>query len=516
MKKFIIIHPFLFALYHILFLFSYNIEQVSKFDFLLPAAITLGLTLLLVLFSILIIRDYNKAAIIISLIIILFFSYGRVFDLILDQYIGTFEIDRHRYLLFAWGSIFVCGAYLIIRTHTNLHNVTNLLNITALFLVLITIFNIGVYQFKLANIQQDNNTRLKCLELTTTNFDDVSELRDIYYIILDGYASTSTLKNVYNYDNQSFDEYLVKNDFYVASKSHSNYPMTFLSLASSLNLKYINYLADVIKTGSREQIVPNQMITDNEVMNFLKLKGYKFINCSSGWGPTEHNIFADLNISSEKVKEFLRVLIQTTMLRPIERPFRHDLRESRMYTYSKLAKIHRINGPKFVFAHIVAPHPPYLFDKNGEPVPGASLTLAGDLFRKKNDYINQLIFTNKQIEKIISEILTNSKVAPIIILQADHGTASTIPLDMFFLNAGLDGLPTKTMLKERFGILNAYYLPDGGSDLLYESITPVNTFRLVFDYYFGTNCGLLDDESYYSIYDLPYEFINVTNRIKHD
>ncbi|NHZ85320.1 MAG: hypothetical protein GWP19_05510 [Planctomycetia bacterium] len=257
------------------------------------------------------------------------------------------------------------------------------------------------------------------------------------------------------------------------------------------------------------------MIENNEVINFLQLQGYKYLHFSSGWGSTRHNKFADLNISSEKVDEFQRMLIQTTMLSAIQGPIGHDLRKSRMYIYSKLGEVYKIKGPKFVFSHIIAPHPPYLFGKNGEPVPGASLAINGDLFRKKEDLLNQLIFTNKQIERIIDEILNKSKIPPIIILQADHGTASTFPLDMFFWGVGLGGSPTGNMLRERFGILNAYYLPSGGNEFLYDSITPVNTFRLVFDYYFNTNCGLLEDRSYYSIYDRPYEFINVTDSLKY-
>jgi hypothetical protein len=163
----------------------------------------------------------------------------------------------------------------------------------------------------------------------------------------------------------------------------------------------------------------------------------------------------------------------------------------------------------------MAPHPPYLFGENGESVPGAKLKMGGRAWRQKKDYLKQLTFVNKEVEKIVSEILIKSKVPPIIILQADHGPASTFSEDMFWQGTGWSETPTENMLKERMGIFNAYYLPSGGNDLLYESITPVNTFRLVFDFYFNTNCGLLADQSYYSTYDRPYEFINVTDKVKY-
>ena len=164
-------------------MFSHNVEQVSNFEFLLPSTIALGFTLLLVLLSRLIFKDYNKAAIIISVAIVLFFSYGHIYELILDQHIGNFEIGRHRFLLLTWGLLFTYSTYLTIRTRRDLHNLTNTLNIMALSLVLISLFNIGVYELKLKNIRQDTSKRIECLEITTTDLENTSEFRDIYYSI---------------------------------------------------------------------------------------------------------------------------------------------------------------------------------------------------------------------------------------------------------------------------------------------------------------------------------------------
>ncbi len=56
---------------------------------------------------------------------------------------------------------------------------------------------------------------------------------------------------------------------------------------------------------------------------------------------------------------------------------------------------------------------------------------------------------------------------------------------------------------DQFKILNAYYLP-GHNDLLYPTISPVNTFRLIFDTYLGADYPLLKDISYDS--PVPYVF----------
>jgi hypothetical protein len=55
-------------------------------------------------------------------------------------------------------------------------------------------------------------------------------------------------------------------------------------------------------------------------------------------------------------------------------------------------------------------------------------------------------------------------------------------------------------------ILNAYFLPGEGAAGLYPSITPVNTFRLIFDVYFGADLELLEDVSDHSTADDFFDF----------
>ena len=51
-------------------------------------------------------------------------------------------------------------------------------------------------------------------------------------------------------------------------------------------------------------------------------------------------------------------------------------------------------------------------------------------------------------------------------------------------------------IKEAFFILNAWLLPDKNETKLYKNITSVNTFRVLFDTYFGTNFGLAKDDAF--------------------
>jgi hypothetical protein len=94
-------------------------------------------------------------------------------------------------------------------------------------------------------------------------------------------------------------------------------------------------------------------------------------------------------------------------------------------------------------------------------------------------YVDQVKYANIRLIQLVKDLLAKSTIPPIIIIQADHGY--TMPYDL--------------AIKPR--ILNAYYLPGNGAQKLYPIITPVNTFRLIFNTYFGGNYPLLPDNSYW-------------------
>ena len=118
-------------------------------------------------------------------------------------------------------------------------------------------------------------------------------------------------------------------------------------------------------------------------------------------------------------------------------------------------------------------------------------------------YPQQLSYINKLVENTILKILARSKTDPIIIIQGDHGPG------LFLDSSSVED----TCIFERASILNAYHLPGLDPDaVLYSTITPVNTFRVVLDNYFFTHLGLLDDKSYYALGKKEHIFVDVTNK----
>ncbi len=497
MKKSFIVHPFLLAVFPVLFLFSHNIEAVSYSEIFLPSLISLGFTLLLVLLLSLVIKDDKKAGIVVSLFLILFFFYGHLFDML--------QSWSHRYLMPVVGILFICGTYFIINTRRDLGNFTGILNSVAFCLLAISVINIVGYEVRTKDIWLDRGSSSQQQKMDAGISGNKATLRDIYYIILDGYASFSTLKQVYGYDNYEFTDFLAKKGFYVASASTSNYAMSFLSLASSLNMEYLNYIADEMTEDSTSKSAVYKMLQDYKIWRVLKSKGYKFIHLQSLWAPAEKNKYADVQIRCGISRFLSTLLYKTTALRaPYDIFFKYsDIRKGILDSFDKLAEVAETEGPKFIFAHIFCPHPPFVFGRDGEPANYAGRDDRDERAR----YLAQLIFVSKKVKLLVDNILSTSKMAPIIVLQADHGPALDFTLPD---NQGWDR-PSASMLKERMRIFNAYYLPAGGSNLLYNSITPVNTFRVVFNHYFDAHYELLSDRSYYSNYEHPYKFIEVTN-----
>ena len=178
-------------------------------------------------------------------------------------------------------------------------------------------------------------------------------------------------------------------------------------------------------------------------------------------------------------------------------------RERILFILSTLPEIATQPGPKFVFAHILSPHPPFVLDQDGVLV-DMRLPFSfddGDGFdgsrqEYTSGYVDQTVFVSKAIIEAIKGILANSARPPVIILQSDHGPGSGLVWDSM----------EKSDVRERVSILNALLLPDAPTGTLYPPRTPVNTFRLIFNTYFGTDLPMLEDRSYFSTWERPYDF----------
>jgi hypothetical protein len=162
-----------------------------------------------------------------------------------------------------------------------------------------------------------------------------------------------------------------------------------------------------------------------------------------------------------------------------------------------------------VFAHLILPHPPFVFDAEGKPLepPYPDDIHDADMFPGTPDeylkgYALQVEFTNRQIQSVVDQLLDASPTPPLIVIQGDHGPRNLIDWST----------PEKGCLLESAAILNAIYFPGEDYADLYPSITPVNTFRIILNEYFATGLSLEEDRTYYSNYARPFDFLDVTSQ----
>jgi len=472
----VVFYPLLLAVFPILSLYTYNIAETSLDQIWLPIVISVAATLVLWAILSLILRSLAKAAFATVIFLAFFFSYGYLRDGL--SYLGVF-VPKHAHLLstmlFVWG---YC-VYFISRAKRDFRITTRLFNITAVALIAINLFNVASHQVQLAGLNDDAPEESPAQ--VSANTGELSTLPDIYLIIPDEYAHPDTMLEWYDYDNSEFISSLEDKGFFVAHGTRTRAGSTSYSIASTLNMEYVSLAAPI-------EIV-KQMIATNKVVDFLKQRGYEdaYFRINHWWRGT-YGVNTDLPVDFQSpernhlMTDFSQLLWNTTMLRPFYNyiygtEYIRSWRNGLIDTLSHLKTMPDVEGPKIVIAHLMCPHEPFVFGPDGELVDIQNVSNYAD----KQFYLGQYIFINGELERLVEVILEKSSTPPIIVIQSDHGIRAHHP----GIVIGED---------EWKKILNAYYLPGDGKELLYDSISPVNTFRLIFNHYFGADYPLLEDD----------------------
>jgi len=466
----------LFAGFCVLALMAYNIREIALSDMwaslmfaLLISIIVYGLTRLLI-------HDWQRAALVAFAVLFSFFTYGQIYYFLKDVNIGSIYVFRHRTLFVLYGLILILAVYWIVSRAEEPGNWTYSLNLLSIYLLIYPAFVIS------SNAIQQFLAYRSALSARVVKAQSINSARpDIYYIILDAYGRGDILKNNLGFDNSAFLEALRERGFYVADCSQSNYAYTEYSLSSTLNVDYL----DNLNVNSKVERIA--ILKQNAVRSFLHAQGYLSVSAPTGWDMTEWkdaDLYLDFDRTYSALPEFEKLVMDTTVLRIVSdfnlfniNRFTNNNHRSRVLSLlNHLKRLPTEEGDLFVFAHFVIPHPPYRFGSNGEWLDERPEDLQAG-------YLGQVIFINREILQVIDTILAKSETPPIIIIQGDHGPPQQLA-------------PSSA---QKMPILNAYYLPGMDSDkVLYSSISPVNTFRLILNSYFGQTLPLLEDISYYA------------------
>lgn len=514
LKEHAFVAPFLLGIYPVLALLAGNSSQIPFSEgvralvvALFGAGVVLGLLIFLL-------RNREKAAVLTSLYVILFFAYGHVY-LFLERgnWLGL-PLGRHRYLGPLTLAVILGAGWGVWRTKRHLTSLVRTANLVAALLVLFPIVQMsygGIRSF--AASQGVARTGYDVVYNVTPTLSGLPNASgetppDIYYLLLDGYPRADMLRTTFHFDNQEFLDFLTSKGFYIARCSQSNYNMTISSMASIFNLKYIHEESGEGIQMPEDYVMEN-LIKNSDVQEFVEAMGYTTVNFEMNyhfiqWVHADRYL-SPLDSSLNKymlqtgLNEFELLLVKTSaaliffdlkvasienqtvdLYSVLEANPRRVHRERLYFIFDTLERIpETIPGPKFVYAHIISPHPPYLFDAQGNFIVNeqpASEELAA--------YREQVIYLNTRVEAIVNALFALSEQPPLIIIQSDHGALIDYQANH------VDG-------HEKIANFSAFYFPGQDYSRLYPTITPVNTFRLVFDQFFGSSFGLLEDQSVY-------------------
>jgi sulfatase-like protein len=501
-------HVLFFIIYPILSLYVTNRNQIPSFAILRTSLFILCLTLIMFVLSFLFVRKALKAALLTTVLSILFNFYGHIYQAISQIKLNGVSIARHSVLTILWISIAVITVMIIVRLQENIHTATQIFNLVGAFLVLISFS-----QLMIAKINGDLFTFEKAPVEALVQEGGVNEGSasdpDIYYIIVDAYTNNEILMDKLGYDNSAIVEDLESQGFEVFTNARSNYDKTFYSLVSSLNMDYMDNLGVSAEMQDFDNLMPKigDLYPHSRVRTILEDRGYSTIafHLKAPWAnfydadifymleemvPYNNRLetlsFHDLYLKTTwvrflydtgKIQKIVSVLKSPTLIYWIDPNnyggvITEDIRyleyQKNRYSLDTLQKIPEIPGKKFVYAHLMTTHSSFVFNEDG------SYKVETD--ESNEAYVEQIKFLNKRLVEITQTILRDSEIPPIIIIQGDHGF-----------------LPKE----EKVGIIHALYFPDGGSEMLYPGMTPVNTFRSILNYYFDYDFERLPDRSFY-------------------
>jgi len=500
------IHSFLLPIFFVL-------HHYNQYYGLVSAAVAIKTLLHIYIFFLLLsfwlffyIRNLNKNLLLTTLIGAILLFFGAIKDF-LQLTLDLQFISRYLVLL----PLILIIAILLIRSVLKMKDQKK----SNLFLNTLLIIFLLVEGIMLIDLNKSfflsKNLLTKSFQTKTDSLPNSSIKPDVYYLVLDSYPGTQFLNNYMNYDNSSFNEELEKKGFHVIKDPKSNYNRTAFSLASSLNFEYLEDIVNNTNISPKYYNRAKLTIKYSAVTEIFKHYNYKFFNLSVfdfDNAPSirrenfllmpEKNVLL-YNTLPERLKNdlFWNLLVGKYAVPAVQKFFATSISEMEYAEKGKrnfnntvidsLVKISSQNNtsPKFIYAHLYLPHPPFFYDEDGKEN-DLKYVIQEESLRNKELFLSYLRYTNKIILGITDKIINSYGNNSVVILQSDHG---------FRDYEGGPSFP-ETFFKN----YSAFYFPDRNYAALYDTLSNVNTFPILFNKYFNTRFPLQKDTTVF----LPY------------
>lgn len=495
------LHPLLFGAYLVLLVYSNNLAEVPPADVIVPLLAVSAIALLATVILAIALRDPRLAGVLVTLVLAPALAFAYIRDAVSDVWQGDDRILALAVL------VAVCLLLAILdRLRSRLPSTTLALNAMSLLLVLLVLVSIvsamSVALARSAAVSDDSPGT----EPTYLAADSGQQARDIYHLVFDRYGNEEALRLAFGIDNSDFMDWLAKRGFDVVDGAHANYRGSAVSLASTLGMSLLDRVAEQMgpEVGYYGPILDR--VRENPAGAWLQDRGYEYVHLGSWYPPTASSRIADGSFGPDISNDLTTAVIENSVLPVILDPFptadeRHASSARMQLDMLDEHALEQADDPRYVFAHILLPHPPYVFLADGTFAP------------EQATVESQLEYTNARITALVETLQGRpADEQPIIILQADEG-----PIPGRLIESGSDFSwegATDEELAMIFGVLDAFYLPGPeGVAPLPPGMTPVNTYPEVLGRYFHTDLPRAADRSFAAHVDTPYDLLEVTDRL---
>ena len=514
----VVVYPLLASAYPILALYAINLREMIPIGQLIgPLVVALAGAAVVMVAVRLVAHDWHQVGMFTTLLVVLFFTYGPAWEAV-EGLLGA----GHGTLVGTWIVVGSLAGVAVLRLDSRrLAAATPVLNVVALLLVVGNLVAITRFQLE---VRADSPTVATAAPIVSAR-EELEQLPDIYWIVLDRYGSADVIEKYYDHDISPFLDELRARGFYVAEQATANYLKTAPSLVSARNMEYLDGETLRERASADDDWGPlyRDLSRSFRLLEVLRPLDYRFIYLGTYWDFTASHPEADVNyVYDETRSEFATVLSDQTMLRALE-AFDDDAIDRRRerwnltrFQWDRLHDAIGLGGPKLVHAHFSLPHEPYVFHADGSFV-------SEEEERERSteaNYAEQVNYANAAVLDFVDELLAaDPENPPIVVVQAEEGPW---PHRYRMNEPGFRWAAEATdeELHQKFGVLSAFHLPGLPGDRaeeagLYPSISLVNQWRVILNAYLATGYELFRDRNFiWPSQDDIYQFIDVTERVR--
>lgn len=516
MKRLVSLYPLLLAIVPLLSLAANNGGEYTVPDLLtLLAGLLIGFGLLQAALSWSLRRRAAPGVVpIITLTAVAwFYGYVPLFQVLLPR-LGVNPEVSSTFAPLLVGAGTVAGIWWLVRARPNAEGLNRFFALMGLLLVGWTGIQIAISQVRAPRALARSTVAKEFARPVAVNSAEVGRNTpkpDIYLIVMDELANASVLSERFGFDNSAFEDSLQSLGFTIPASVRSNYDETLFSLPSLLNFGHVTGLEADLGPDATDRSLPFYLLEHNRLVRFLKDQGYQFVLVPAGWRGTSRSPYADavlvppeeFNVGRLLRSTGLRLaLASTTLLGVLFQPGPVDA-EYILNTFDLLGRVPERAETTFTLAHFMMPHQPYRFDAACRPLANPIDGSDRGSPEAKAAYVAQVRCLHRLVLTLVRSLIERSPTPPLILLQGDHGSRTLAPV------ADRTDPRYAARARERFGAFGAYYMPAGGDSLFTGSITLVNVFPRLLNYYFGTDIPSQPDRSYLTPDKTFYHFIAV-------